>query len=1129
MKRLIAIIGITVLAATAAGAQYYDYVDIGLPASESGHTMLGWGPVEPTNTGGGYGDAAGLGILCRCVWAPTDIDGTDETWADVDLDFGPPGGVKTLKIHYLDGVSNDAQDHFIDGNYLGEAHNELAGESWEWAEYDVSGYDGSHTIRINATDPPGPYKDHYGQAAIDLVGVEIEINTEIAPVAVDADPIACGGTKTVNFHFTNPGPEEIRGYSVQVQCSAELSFDEDDVAFAVQPPGATVQPFVTENVAGSDYTLDYTIMGGSVGIPTDVDLFSIDFHGAAEGEGTVSISYATLGALDGPPVAVSHAGTATVTMDCTASSVPTMDPEPAYTPGSANTVSWSDEAAGDAVEYYAECSADDFATVFANSGWIAGLSHEFTGLADGTTYDYRVRSRDAVGNESADSATVESTQDATPPETSIDQGPYWVDSFFDVTYEVDFEDGSGVAQVELFYRKDGGAWTSWGVMATPTVEFDASVLGEGVYDFYSIGTDAMGNAESAPSAPDYDAKVEVDATAPATHLDDPGLYHIDSFFDVTYTVESEDGSGVAQVELYYSYEGGAWTSYGLFTSSDPLEFDTAGTGGDGVYDFYTIGVDVAGNVEAAPVDPDASTTVDTSGPTVASFLINGGDAHTNDPAVTLDISVSDAVEMRFQNAGDVWSAWEAYDTTKAWTLSAGDDPAKTVNAEFKDSAGNVAPASDDIDFDTAPPAAVTGIDAVRGNNKVNLSWTNPGEDETTIEIWRGAWYHITAPDTFLAYPEYDDWPDEVIPARPASRDAAAVDPLWKRAATLTAPDASVVDDGGGGGLARCIYWYEVFVQDAAGNWSAPAAANDLAASYLLGDVVGGDGVIDLPYDVGNGLALCYGTGDGEPGYNNDCDVGPTGDYSGDGVPQTDDDIDFEDLMIFALNYDVALAKLPPAEGSPTARLAWADNGDGCWSLLLLEPCLDLKGLRLSADLPVRSVTGGRLLAEQALPCFAQNIPGRGLDAGLAVFGRGAGIAGSGELLRLSPVDERSLDKVVITARGASNERVEFTLEKSAALPELPTTYELSANHPNPFNPSTTIGFALPEAQRVKLSIYAVDGRRIVTLVDEAMPAGRHEAVWTGRSDRGEVVASGIYFYRIEAGPFSRTSKMTLLK
>ncbi len=95
--------------------------------------------------------------------------------------------------------------------------------------------------------------------------------------------------------------------------------------------------------------------------------------------------------------------------------------------------------------------------------------------------------------------------------------------------------------------------------------------------------------------------------------------------------------------------------------------------------------------------------------------------------------------------------------------------------------------------------------------------------------------------------------------------------------------------------------------------------------------------------------------------------------------------------------------------------------------------------------------------------------------------------------------------------------------------DLPTDYELGENYPNPFNPSTTIKFALPEASNVTLEVYDSMGRRIATLMSNQLAAGRYEAQWDGRNEAGSPVASGIYLYRIKAGNFTETKTMLLMK
>ena len=94
---------------------------------------------------------------------------------------------------------------------------------------------------------------------------------------------------------------------------------------------------------------------------------------------------------------------------------------------------------------------------------------------------------------------------------------------------------------------------------------------------------------------------------------------------------------------------------------------------------------------------------------------------------------------------------------------------------------------------------------------------------------------------------------------------------------------------------------------------------------------------------------------------------------------------------------------------------------------------------------------------------------------------------------------------------------------------LPTKFELFANHPNPFNPTTTIAYDLPRGVDVHLIVYDVNGRQVVELVNAAQPAGHHSIVWEGRNASGNTVASGVYFYRLRAGDFVQTKKMVMLK
>jgi hypothetical protein len=96
---------------------------------------------------------------------------------------------------------------------------------------------------------------------------------------------------------------------------------------------------------------------------------------------------------------------------------------------------------------------------------------------------------------------------------------------------------------------------------------------------------------------------------------------------------------------------------------------------------------------------------------------------------------------------------------------------------------------------------------------------------------------------------------------------------------------------------------------------------------------------------------------------------------------------------------------------------------------------------------------------------------------------------------------------------------------------LPDAYALSKNFPNPFNPTTTIQYAIPAdgAGHVEMVIYNINGQKVRTLVDETKDAGYYHVMWDGRNDAGELVSSGIYVYQIVSGSFHKNQKMTFIK
>jgi hypothetical protein len=125
--------------------------------------------------------------------------------------------------------------------------------------------------------------------------------------------------------------------------------------------------------------------------------------------------------------------------------------------------------------------------------------------------------------------------------------------------------------------------------------------------------------------------------------------------------------------------------------------------------------------------------------------------------------------------------------------------------------------------------------------------------------------------------------------------------------------------------------------------------------------------------------------------------------------------------------------------------------------------------------------------------------------------------------------------IVSNSAGADTSRAAIlTVSPSTSVrerrePAVPTSFDLASNYPNPFNPSTVIRFALPQAVFAVLEVFDAKGSRVKSLVREHHPAGYYEATWDGTNDAGSAVASGIYMYRLSAGPFTKSHKMLFVK
>jgi hypothetical protein len=394
---------------------------------------------------------------------------------------------------------------------------------------------------------------------------------------------------------------------------------------------------------------------------------------------------------------------------------------------------------------------------------------------------------------------------------------------------------------------------------------------------------------------------------------------------------------------------------------------------------------------------------------------------------------------------------------------------------------------------TNPP---TNLIARPRHQGVYLAWTPPSEAPAYYRIYR-------APRT--GYP----WcPDVNIPGSGTYTLLATTIPGGNNTWTdLVAP--------------RDVYDYKLVAVDAVQNASA-MSSSATATNYFLGDWRMNDGQVNI-FDL-TALSQYYGTSisAGDCAAKGELDVAPTSDMSSFGLPSNHDGrINFEDLIIFAMNYMQTLA--PLASGEFAVKNPAEAGADASASLTLSA---NADGVQLNLN--------GEVLGYSALLRTERELVSADVDGGVALYYRTADgyrvdVAGLGGLLPQAPVrlvfaDEGPLSLVSAEGRSLSNGAVATSVGTLGGLGVQPEAYTLSQNVPNPFNPTTTIRYSLPENSQVRLALYNTLGQEVMTLVSGVREAGLHEV----RLD-GSGLASGVYVYRLEAGSFVDQKKLVLVK
>ncbi len=432
-----------------------------------------------------------------------------------------------------------------------------------------------------------------------------------------------------------------------------------------------------------------------------------------------------------------------------------------------------------------------------------------------------------------------------------------------------------------------------------------------------------------------------------------------------------------------------------------------------------------------------------------------------------------------------------------------------------------------ITIDADGPVAIANLGAAQvtsGNSHlvdttgVTITFTAPG-DGITREVYRAPWgggaggsyplYTGSAPSVPGSYPPGGPW---------------TLSPVTTTGGVDHPP-------------VRGWWYYVVYTKDACGNVSAVSNMTGGCLNYFLGDVANGwpfpgkgDNLVNT-VDI-SALGSHYGTSSAGFLY---LDVGPTTTFLPSGRPVPDAMIDFEDLIIFSINYG-AVSKpgilTGPRSASDVLRTEVSEDGGVVTARLGFEGTGRVQGIstRFTWNPKVVEPTGyaaGSMLDSQNGVAFSP-APGA-VDAAL-LGARTLGLTGTGTLATVTFRRIGEGDPGIALARADARDSNNQPVELGKVVRGVAgAATRLNAPAPNPFRSGTTLNYSMATRGSAELSIYSVDGHRIRTLYKGTREAGSYSGSWDGRDEAGRTVGQGVFFARLltAQGSFSRT--LTFLK
>ncbi|MBK9304262.1 MAG: VCBS repeat-containing protein [bacterium] len=1077
-------------------------------------------------------------------------NGMNASWGDYDndgwLDFYLANDGPNRLYHRVPGVDHFEDVTAVSGAGLGDP-GYTTGTGW--ADYDNDGdldlYVGNHwtdatgdwvpnhLFRNDGEDPLNPGRWVFTDVApAGGAGIGAGENTTATAWADydndgDLDVYLCNMSGTPNFLFRNDVPDAQTNHWLQLDL-VSLSANTSAIGARVRcVVGGTSMIREVEGITGFLSQNSLTVEFG-LGAAAVADSVLIRWPSGIEQN--------LVGVAAGQRLEVIESGPGR----------PVLAALPAITAGDSLVLAWNPVSGEAPVTYQAELAADAaFTQVLADSGWIAGTSHVFTGLADGFTGFYRVRSRDAALLVSLWSNTVTTRQDASPPASAVDPVVVAFQGLpFDVTATA-ADAVSGVARVDLWYRHgdDQGPFTLFGSTTDGSPFFFDLPDSLGMYYFYTTSADSAGNEEPAPAGWDQSVLVTQPQWVLVSPADGSGVGNDGNGRGVAWGDYDRDGDHDLYITNRIVYQNSADATSHLFRNdgADPGEQDSWLFADVSVPPMTTPGY--GQGVAWGDFDGDGDLDLYQTYMQVSEGTPAPNRLYRNDGAgVFTEIGVETGTDDGGSGRSCSWADYDQDGDLDLYLCNNG------ANRLYRNDGLNPEALALWV-FTNVAPADSTGI----------------GDGSYTMGCAWGDYDNDGDPDLYLA--NYNEQPDRLFRNDgPDPRNAGE----WLF--TDVAAEVGLVDTGSGLGCAWGDFdndglldlyvtndgpnflYHNVSVGVATGKLGRrPQDAGDNAAEKAAPTIQFVD--IAPMYDVGLDDGL-YGSGIGWADYDNDGDLdlymGNHWNANGDPAPnrmfRNDGPDEGNAVGWLFSNAAPTHLGLNIADDSSTNGVAWADyDGDGDLDLymasmmgvtnkLFRNDVADSTGnhwLQLDLSSPylntcaigarVRVVAGG-------LSMIREVDGGSGFlsQGSLTVeFGLGAAaVADSVEILWPDgyhhlmlnvPGDQRLLVSQPQTA-----------IDDDGPAPT-PLAFRVYDNFPNPFNPSTTIRLDLPISSRVRLGIYAVDGSLVRTLFDEELPAGTHQAVWDGRDRKGGRVASGVYFYRVETSGDVVTRKMLLVK